>query len=379
MPPLLFVHGAWHGAWCWEEHFLRYFGDRGWSVKAIDLRGHGSAPGRKRLRWTRIAEYVEDVAKAADALPEPPVVIGHSMGGLVVQKYLESHTAAGAVLLASVPPAGVLLTTLRFLNRHPVQFLKTNLLLSLWPIVETPELAREMFFSSTMRESEVRALHERLQDESYLAYLDMMLFALPQPAAVAKLPMLVLGGREDRVFSPREVERTAKAYGADLEIFPDLAHDLMLGPGWQVVAVYLDSWLRRNLLGGLHVDEALPARLPVGPAVDQVAEDQGPGGGEHQPSQDLAVGEGGEHLVDAAVEDGPASQLKPVDKRRKRGEKGKRTRKDGDRKDRAREDVENLGHDLPVAVGIAPSEEDHAEGDGEGHHRDEGQQAGDPQ
>jgi len=71
MPPLLFVHGAWHGAWCWEEHFLRYFGDRGWSVKAIDVRGHGSAPGRERLRWTRIAEYVADVAEAAAALPEP--------------------------------------------------------------------------------------------------------------------------------------------------------------------------------------------------------------------------------------------------------------------------------------------------------------------
>src|ERR1700694_3612223 len=152
MPPLLFVHGAWHGAWCWEEHFLRYFADRGWSVKAIDLRGQGSAPGRKRLRWTRIADYVTDLAEAADSLPEPPVVIGHSMGGLVVQKYLESHTAPAAVLVASVPPAGALMTTLRFLGRHPLKFLKTNLTMSLWPIVETPELVKEMLLSREIRE-----------------------------------------------------------------------------------------------------------------------------------------------------------------------------------------------------------------------------------
>ncbi|MDQ6918094.1 MAG: alpha/beta hydrolase [Candidatus Dormibacteraeota bacterium] len=223
MPPLLFVHGAWHGAWCWEEHFLRYFGDRGWPVKAIDLRGHGSAPGRERLRWTRVSEYVADVAEAAAAMPEPPVLIGHSMGGLVVQKYLESHTAPAAVLLASVPPAGALLATLRVFSRHPIRFLKSNLTMSLWPIVATPDLAREMFFSGAMGEFEVRRLQDRLQDESYLAYLDMVAFALPEPALVTKLPMLVVGGREDRVFSPREVERTAKAYGADLAIFPDLA------------------------------------------------------------------------------------------------------------------------------------------------------------
>src|SRR5260221_2029224 len=379
MPPLLFVHGAWHGAWCWEEHFLGYFADRGWQVKAIDLRGHASARARKRLRWTRLAEYVADLAEAAAAMPEPRVVIGHSMGGIVVQKYLESHTPAAAVLVASVPPAGVLLTTLRFLSRHPLKFLKANLTMSLWPIVETPELAREMFFTRVMRDSEVRALHDRLQDESYLAYLDMLGLDLPRPAAAAKVPMLVVGGREDRFFSPREVKRTATAYGADLEIFPDLAHDLMLGPGWQVVAGHLNAWLRRNLPAGVHVDEALPASLAVGPAVDEVGEDHRSRGGEQQPSEDLAVGEAREHLLDAAAEDRPAGQLQPVGNRRERGEKGERPGKHGDRKDRPREDVEDLGDDLPVAVGVAPGEEDQAEGDREGQHRDEGQQAGDRQ
>lgn len=323
-PPLLFVHGAWHGAWCWEQHFLRYFADRGWTVKAVDLRGHGAAPGRKGLRWTRIADYVDDVAIAAGTMGSAPVVIGHSMGGLIVQKYLERNAAPGAVLLASVPPAGVLATTLRFAGRHPLQFLKTNLTLSLWPVVETPELAAEMLLPRSMRDSEVRALHDRLQDESYLAYLDMMVFNRPHPAAVRKLPMLVLAGSADRTFTVREARATAEAYGAELEVFPDLAHDLMLGPGWQVVAGRMEGWLRSELGVGVHVDVPLAASLPVGPGVGEVAKGNGAHGGEAQPEEHLAVAESGEHLVDPAVKDGAPGELEPVDKRRKRRQKSQR-------------------------------------------------------
>ena len=95
--PLLFVHGAWHGAWCWDEHFLDFFADQGYACYTPSLSGHGASPGRERLRWTGIQEYVRDVAEAATRLPTQPVLIGHSMGGFVIQKYLEHHTAAGAI------------------------------------------------------------------------------------------------------------------------------------------------------------------------------------------------------------------------------------------------------------------------------------------
>ena len=322
-PGILFVHGAWHGAWCWEDHFVPYFANRGWRVKAFNLRAHGPTPkARRGLRWKRIADYVEDVAAAAAGFDQPPVVVGHSMGGLVVQKYLETHSAPAAVLLASAPPRGALATSLRFLLRHPLKFLKTNLLLSLWPIVETPELAREMFLPESAPDSEARELLGRLQDESYLAYLDMMVFALPRPGAVQRLPMLVLGGGKDRVFTPAEVRATAEAYSAEVEVFPDLAHDLMLGPGWQPVAARIESWLRAALEIGVHVDVPLGTGAAVGPDVGEVPEDHGSSGGDREAQQDLAIGEVGEHLVDAAVEDGPAGQLKPVHKRRKRGKEG---------------------------------------------------------
>ena len=66
---LLFVHGTLHGAWCWDVHFLEYFAQHGYAAHAINLRGHGNSEGRGKLRWTRIADYVEDVAKAVRQLP----------------------------------------------------------------------------------------------------------------------------------------------------------------------------------------------------------------------------------------------------------------------------------------------------------------------
>jgi pimeloyl-ACP methyl ester carboxylesterase len=113
-PPLLFVHGAWHGAWCWDDHFLDFFADKGFRALALSLRGHGKSSTDKRLNRFSIADYVDDVRSVAEALPVPPVVIGHSMGGFVVQKYLESNAAPAGVLLASAPPKGVNKSLMRF-------------------------------------------------------------------------------------------------------------------------------------------------------------------------------------------------------------------------------------------------------------------------
>ena len=240
--PLLFVHGAWHAAWCWEDNFLPYFAERGYAAHALSLRGHGISPGRDRLRWSTIGQYVQDVAQVANGLPRPPVVIGHSMGGLVVQKYLEKHVAPAAVLLASAPSNGVLRTTLNIARHLPLRFLRTNLTLSLWPLVGTPDLAQALFFSDNMPAVEVQRHFDRLQDESYTAFLGMLLFALPRPRRV-RTPLLALGAADDAIFTPKEIRSTAHKYGTDAKIYPDMAHDMMLEAGWRQVAEDIDAWL----------------------------------------------------------------------------------------------------------------------------------------
>ncbi len=239
--PLLFVHGAWHSSWCWTEHFLPYFARHGYLSYAIDLRGHGKSEGSKRLRWTRIADYVADVEQITRQLERPPLLIGHSMGGLIVQKYLEKHSAPAAVLLAPVPPSGVLRTTLSIARRHPLPFLKANATMMLYPIVGTPALSREAFFPAQMPDEQVQEYFTHIQNDSYRAFLDMMVFNLPRPKRV-KTPMLVLGAECDTIFSVKEVKATARAYHTEATIFPSMAHDMMLGDGWQDVADHMLRW-----------------------------------------------------------------------------------------------------------------------------------------
>ena len=240
--PILFVHGMSHAAWCWAEHFLPYFAQHGYVSHALSLRGHGGSEGRERLRWTSLAEYISDVEQVVDQIGKPPVLVGHSMGGMIVQKYLESNGAPATVLLASAPPQGLVRPTLRVALRHPLVFTEANLTMSMLPLLSTPQLAQEALFSANMPEDRVRHYFARLQDESFRAYLDMMGLNLPRPERV-KTPILVLGAAEDRLISPSEVEATARAYQTQAAVFPDMAHDMMLEVGWQVVADRILGWL----------------------------------------------------------------------------------------------------------------------------------------
>lgn len=120
MTGILLVHGAWHGPWCWNGVIDRLT-ESGHDVRAVQLRGHDQPPGRI---WYRVRHYVEDVQHMVAAFPAPPFLIGHSLGGLVVQKCLESGHSPGAVLMASVPPRGTVAAVARLAVRHPIEFLK---------------------------------------------------------------------------------------------------------------------------------------------------------------------------------------------------------------------------------------------------------------
>jgi pimeloyl-ACP methyl ester carboxylesterase len=241
--PVVFVHGGWHGAWCWSEHFLPYFADHGHASYAFDLRGHGGSEGRRRLRRTSIADYVADLDQVVRDLDGLPVVIGHSMGTAIVQKYLETRPAAAGVLLTPLPPVGGIPLVLRLAGRHPLAVLKANVTLSLRHIVSNPRLAREAFFSGSMPEERLMEYFSRLQDESYRAFLDMLALNLPRPRRV-RTPMLVLGADRDTFLTRGEVEATARAYRTEAVFFP-MAHNMMLEDGWEDVAEHIVQWLGR--------------------------------------------------------------------------------------------------------------------------------------
>jgi pimeloyl-ACP methyl ester carboxylesterase len=241
MASLLLVHGAWHGAWCWEDNVAPRLRAAGHAVTAIDLRHHG-AQQRSGLRRSRIGDYVADLDAAASALPAPLVVVGHSMGGLVVQRWLIHNRPAGAVLVAPVPVHGVIPATLRVARRHPVTFARVNATMNMAPLVRTEALVRDLFLAPDTPDEVVRRCHQRVGNESYLAYLEMLGVVRARPRRVST-PLLVLGAEQDGIFAPGEIERTARAYGTEPVMLPG-GHDMMLDSAWEAVTERIEVFVR---------------------------------------------------------------------------------------------------------------------------------------
>src|SRR5208282_4475099 len=122
-PVILFVHGAFGGAWMWQEHFLRYFRKSGRSVYALSLRGHGRSKGRDQIQSWRFSDYIDDVRCVIEKIGAPIVVVGHSLGGLIVQRLIGRVPMRAVVLLASAPPEGILLVGHSLVLPHPTALL----------------------------------------------------------------------------------------------------------------------------------------------------------------------------------------------------------------------------------------------------------------
>jgi non-heme chloroperoxidase len=244
--PLLFVHGAYTAAWCWEEHFLSWFADKGFSSYAVSLSGHGQSRQRGMLDSYSIDDYVNDVAEVVEAMPAPPVLVGHSMGGFVVQKYLERNDAPGAVLMASVPPQGLWSSALGLMFKKPGLLQDLNRMLG----GASPRLdsVRDALFYQPIDDDQLRIYAQKSQPESHRAIWDMTLFNLPQAYRMSSVPMLVLGASEDQLIPASLVRQTGQAYGVGEMIFEGMGHAMMLERDWALVAERLHEWLRSEFL-----------------------------------------------------------------------------------------------------------------------------------
>jgi pimeloyl-ACP methyl ester carboxylesterase len=240
--PLLFIHGGCHAAWCWDEHFLDFFADRGFRAAAVSWRNHGRSASPRPLRSCSIADYLNDVRCAADNLGGPPVLIGHSTGGFLVQKYLENRIAPAAVLLASTPPNGILRAAMRVWRNHPWTAIRANTFGESHDIFNTARLAREHLFCAHTPEPIVESCAARVQPDSLRAVFMDQIIRLPNPRRVTT-PMLVLGGEDDGTITNDEVRATAHAYGTEAELFARMGHNMMLEPGWAQVAERIHTWL----------------------------------------------------------------------------------------------------------------------------------------
>ena len=244
---ILFIHPIGHAAWYWDEHFLPNFAQHGYPSSAVSLRGHGKSEGQERLQWTSVKDYLADITQVISQFPKPPVLVGDSLGGVVVRKYLESQTVPAVVLMSPASQKGALSFSFRLLGRHPLVFLKLNFLLRVYPLLSTPNLYREFFCTGEMPEEKVRQYQVRAQDDSYRMYADL-LFGFAEPKLKRTLPpVLVLAGERDKTFPKSTYEAIAHEFRAELSVLPGLPHAMALAEHWQVAANRILDWMEQHL------------------------------------------------------------------------------------------------------------------------------------
>jgi pimeloyl-ACP methyl ester carboxylesterase len=226
---IVFVHGMSHGAWCWEENFIPYFQELGYECIALNLPGHEIPGSTQRISYT-LGDYVQALHQVVSRLDQPPIIIGHSMGGMILQRYLKTGRCKKAILMSSVPPSGVLRASLRALFRYPGLIPYLVQLNLLGGFKKYPQL----MFNENSRFATLMCA------ESFLAYLGLFI-PVYHPISI---PMLVIGGSEDGLITVKEFQQMAKQYKAGLKIIEGGSHDLMLDTDYTKTADAIINWLK---------------------------------------------------------------------------------------------------------------------------------------
>lgn len=245
-PPILFIHGAFAGGWMWTDTFMPYLASQGHPCYAVSLRCHGGSQGYGDIDWVSVSDYVDDVEQVVEWLKSKedsaPVLVGHSMGGFVAQKYLERHPARACALLCSVPPQGLIAAQVSLIMQKPHLFAEINSILNGNEEVEL-DVLREALFAGDVDDELLRTWTRKMQNESHRAIWDMSMFSLPQMRLIHKSPMLIVGAEKDALVPPFLAQATGQTYGLPVHIFNGMGHVVTHEKAWRDVADLLHDWI----------------------------------------------------------------------------------------------------------------------------------------
>ncbi len=253
---IVMIHGMWCGSWYWE-YYKDFFEGKGYSCVVPNLRYHDvdpSEPPHPRLGKTSLLDYAEDLEKEVRRLDTPPILMGHSMGGLLAQILASRGLAEALVLLTPASPRGIMA-------------LKPSVIKSFWSVMR-----KWGFWGNSMRitfdeavysilnlipAEERRKIYDKFVFESGRAAAEIGFWLFDSKAAAkvdesrVTCPVLVVAGTEDKITPKSVVRKVAKKYGAvsTHKEFENHAHWVIGEPGWDDIAGYVDGWLNKVLSG----------------------------------------------------------------------------------------------------------------------------------
>ncbi|WP_030508730.1 alpha/beta hydrolase [Microbispora rosea] len=260
--PVIFIHGLWLHATSWTP-WIELFGDAGYAPSAPGWPGDPDTVAEARENPESIADHgiddvVEHFAGIIRTLDTPPILVGHSFGGMIAQKLLGQDLARAAVAIDAAQIKGVL--------PLPLSALRATL-----PVFKNPankhravSLTAEQFrfaFGNAISEAESDALYERWTIPAPGKPLFEAAAANFNPHSPAKVdtdnqargPLLLMTGGKDHTVPETVVRATLKQYRhsdavTDITAFPDRGHSLTIDAGWREVADTTLTWLRRQSL-----------------------------------------------------------------------------------------------------------------------------------
>lgn len=253
MTPIVFIHGAFCGGWAFSR-FRQLFEAHGYETHAPNLPHHERGADLEALAELGVADYAKAIVAYVSSLRAAPVLVGHSLGGLVAQLVAMQTDCAALVLLAPSAPWGVPATTLEETgNAFGVAMLGQY-----WrrPISPDYSIARQTTLDRLSRE-EARRTFAHFTPESGRAIMEVVHWwadtsmGAAAPVNQIKAPLLVLAGGADRVNASSTVRRIAARFPegqAHFHEFATMSHWLVGEPEWPEVAELALAWLAARAL-----------------------------------------------------------------------------------------------------------------------------------
>jgi pimeloyl-ACP methyl ester carboxylesterase len=289
-PPIIFLHGSFHGAWCWEENYIPYFVSLGYPCVAFSWRGTGGTPAGDGVTKVKILDHCQDLRALLESMPSilgkvyasrRPVLVTHSMGGINTMKFLQDEYSqhntkpadlfGGIVSFCSVPPSGNGKSTMRVLRRSLRDAYRITVGFVLKKVNTDPSICRDCFFGG-----EPIVLDDSTTDDFGISDEDLVRYQayfardskatldvsdlsgrLPSkevdkrgrsPFVSSLPPCLVVGAWDDFIVDKVANLETANYYGLDEPVYVDSPHDVMLGRKWKNGAHTLQEWIEQKIL-----------------------------------------------------------------------------------------------------------------------------------
>ncbi len=242
--PVIMVHGAFCGGWAFDQ-FRAPFEAAGHIVTAPDLPGHAAYEKGRGVAGLSMTDYVRPIVALIKDQEQPPILLGHSLGGLVAQMAAARAPVAGLILLAPSAPWGVTLSS-------PEEALSAFSLYALGPFwslaVDPDRAAARLYLLNRLPPQALRDTYARLVPESGRALFETLNwwfdpFATTLVSATrVRAPVLGVAGENDVIHPPATVRATTERLGGRLVIAPGASHWLPAEPGWEATAQLCLDW-----------------------------------------------------------------------------------------------------------------------------------------